>query len=107
MLTEKQRELIENIWRYDCGHLFDSINDHTGHMDIEGMGGWVDTDNWWLRDSIIGSERTAKGVLGSLVRNKYIEVDDCEEEPSYHFTKKLADEWGMTRYESYCKFQIK
>ena len=104
MLTEKQRELVENIWRYDCGQLFDSIHEGTNHMDIEGMCGWVFAEDWI--GGSIDSVQTAKSVLGSLVKEGYIHIATEEDENAYVFNKKLADEWGMTRYESYCKFQL-
>jgi hypothetical protein len=104
MLTEKQRELVENIWRYDCGQLFDSIHEGTNHMDIEGMCGWVFVEDWI--GGSINSVQTAKSVLGSLVKEGYIFITFDEPDNSYHFTEKLADVWGMTRYESYCKYRI-
>ena len=103
MLTQKQRELIENIWRYDCGHLGDKVFGNED-KDIAGMSGWVVIEDW--TGGTIETVSTAKGLLGSLVTEGYITVDDEDGDTYFVFTQKLADEWAMTRDESERKYQI-
>ena len=103
MLTEKQRELVENIWRGDCGQLFDYIWEENYDQDISGLSGWVHTDLW--TGGKIENEQIAKSVLGSLANEKYIEVNEDLDGNSYTFTQKLADEWGMTRRETVKKYR--
>ena len=101
MLTEKQRELVENIWRYDCGHLGDMVFGNE-EKDISGMSGWVVVEDW--TGGTIQTVATAKGLLGSLVTEGYVTVDDEDGDTYFQFTQKLADEWGMTREESERKY---
>ena len=101
MLTQKQRELIENIWRSDCGHLGDMVYGNE-QKDVAGMSGWVVIEDW--TGGTIETVATAKGLLGSLVTEGYVTVDDEDGDTYFVFTQKLADEWGMTRDESERKY---